>query len=336
MSRTTLGLLSFQDWTYRSYMWRESSHKKNSCSSRFLCKGVALHHWDPVSALEMALPSQCCIFYSSGWPRNLHFNPLWESLSWEFCRLRAPDHVHPYSLLWPRRPSQTFNCEQLPLGAQAPGQWTDHRKRGRLTSDSRHCISHPQLWRMDRATEHPVKLSQLIQVPAGFTCTCGHSLKQRKEMSHGFLRPWVSGPTLGSPNHHALLGAAWGLTSVFIPRPFPGALDSHIHLSHLEKPLLTRVLSSPTHPVAPFRLREIFNPVFQWLLQNLWKTWRKKKSMTNKSGWTCQAQNILKTVTFSNFLLISYWFPWGRKKIHFLIIYHFLMLIKNELKIAKM
>lgn len=74
MSTTTLGLLSFQDWTYRSYMWRESSYKKNSCSSRFLCKGVALHHWDPVSALEMALPSQCCIFYSSGWPRNLHFN----------------------------------------------------------------------------------------------------------------------------------------------------------------------------------------------------------------------------------------------------------------------
>ena len=33
-----------------------------------------------------------------------------------------------------------------------------------------------------------------------------------------------------------------------------------------------------------------------------------------------------------NFILI----PMGKKKIHFFIIYHFLMLIKNELKIAKM
>ena len=200
MSRPTPGLLIFQD-LYRSYKWWESSHNLETeqlqqkvsvqrCCFASLRPCVSPGDGPSISVLYLLLLGMAQESAFQQTPTVLleqrSGTTLWESLFWEFCRLRAPDHVHPYSLLWPRRPSQTFNCEQLPLGAQVPSQWTHHRKRSRLTSDSRHCISHPQLWRMGRATEHPMKLPQLIQVPTSFTCTCSHGLKQRK-MSHGFL-----------------------------------------------------------------------------------------------------------------------------------------------------
>lgn len=63
------------------------------------------------------------------------------------------------------------------------------------------------------------------------------------------------GPTLGSPNHHAPLGCCLGTDFFIHTQALPRGLDVHIHLSHLEKTLLTRARSSPVHPVAPLRLR---------------------------------------------------------------------------------
>lgn len=59
------------------------------------------------------------------------------------------------------------------------------------------------------------------------------------------------GPTLGSSITLLLCAAAWGCTSLVTPQVLLlGGLGTHIHLSHLEKTLLTKPPSLPVHPVA--------------------------------------------------------------------------------------
>ena len=248
------------------YMWQESSHhleteqlqQKVSVQMLLRITETLCQPWRWPSHLSAIASTQdgpgICISTSthgaSGaevWNHTLRMTVL------RVLQAQSPDHVHPYSLLWPRRPSQPFNCEQLPLGAEAPGQWTDNRKRSRLTRDTRRYISHPQLWRMDRATEHPTKLSQLTQVPTGFTCTCGHSLKQRKGMSHGFLR--LCGSYTGvpkSPCSSGLLPGDWLLYSH--PGPSQGLGCTHSSVP-LGKNSLNQSMLFTCSPVAPFRLR---------------------------------------------------------------------------------
>jgi len=62
--------------------------------------------------------------------------------------------------------------------------------------------------------------------------------------------PWVSAPLRvlhWSPNHHAPLGCCLGTDFFIHPQALPRGLNVHIHLSHLEKTLLTRACSSPVH-----------------------------------------------------------------------------------------
>lgn len=117
-----------------------------------------------------------------------------------------------------------------------------------------------------------IQLSSLLSVvypnrtsTTDLTCTCGHSLEQRKvEMSLGF--PHLCGPHIGGPNHPPPLGCCLGIYLLIHALGHSrvacllSELDAYTHLFHLEKALITR---PPCSNVAPFRLREISHPVIQ-------------------------------------------------------------------------
>lgn len=80
----------------------------------------------------------------------------------------------------------------------------------------------------------------------------------------------------GVPKSPCPSGCCLGTDFCIHTQAFPGALDAHIHLSHLEKPLPNQSTLFATHlTVAPFRLREIFNPVSMTPAKPM-KTWRKR------------------------------------------------------------